>query len=314
MPVFNEEECLPLVIEDFFKYLSESLPDYRFEITFIDDCSSDNSFKVISSYVAKAPSNVKLNVVRLAKNSGSHTAITAALNICRGDFSIIMASDGQDPVYLVKELLDRWIEGKDLVLAIRERNSDQSFLSRSTSKLAWQLLSWATKLEIDRGGCDVMGLDRKVVNAFNRMDERNTTFVFRILSLGFDRTTFYYEKRARLVGQSKWNFVKRIGIFVDAVAGFSNRPIRLIVNFGLTIFVVLVLRWLYVIYNAYVLGHEPSQFSIILNTIFTVAAIQILLIGIIGDYTWRILDEARKRPSYDFSDSYGEVFNDDEPS
>lgn len=312
LPVFNEEECLPIVIEDFFNYLHNTLPNYRFEMTFVDDCSTDNSFQVISNYVSKAPANVKLNVVRLAKNSGSHTAITAALNICRGDFAIIMASDGQDPVSLVKELIERWESGSEMVLAIRQQNQDQSFFSRWTSKMAWRMMSWATKLKIDDGGCDVLGVDKKVIEAFNQMDERNTTFVFRILSLGFSRSTIYYPKRARVGGRSKWNFIKRIGIFIDAVAGFSNRPIKVIINFGLAVFVLLMLRWLYVVYNVYVLHEEPTEFSIVLNTIFTIGAIQILLIGIIGDYTWRILDEARKRPLYEISKSYGEVFKSSE--
>lgn len=308
MPVYNEQECLPIVIEDMFGYLSQSLSAYRFEITFVDDCSTDSSFEVISRYVQRTPSNVKLNVVRLAKNSGSHTAITAALNICRGDFAIIMASDGQDPISLVKDLIERWENGSEMVLAIRQQNQDQSFLSRWMSKTAWRMMSWATKLTIDDGGCDVLGLDRKVIEAFNQMDERNTTFVFRILSLGFLRSTIYYPKRARVGGRSKWNFVKRVGIFIDAVAGFSNRPIKVIINLGLAIFVLLMLRWVFVVYNVYVLDEEPTEFSIILNTIFTIAAIQILLIGIIGDYTWRILDEARKRPLYEISKSFGEVF------
>lgn len=310
LPVFNEEQALPHVLDELYTYLPEHAPAYRFEITFVDDCSTDGSFGIIAEYAKRAPGNIKVNVLRLAKNSGSHIAITAAINVCRGDFAIIMASDGQDPASLITELIREWEKDNELILAIRRQNLDQSAFSRGISKLAWRLMSWATKIDISYRGCDVLGLDRKVIDAFNHMDERNTTFIFRILSLGFSRSEVEYDKRVRAGGRSKWNMFRKIAVFIDAAAGFSNRPIKLITHIGLFIFVVLALRWLYVMFTIYVLDQEPSELSIILNTIFTTVAVQILLIGIIGDYIWRILDESRKRPLYEISKAEGGIFED----
>lgn len=309
LPVFNEEEALPKVFEEFYDYLPQYLSQYRFEITFIDDCSSDSSYQVILEHAAKAPSNVRVNVCKLAKNSGSHVAITAALNICRGDFVVIMASDGQDPVALIKELLQEWHSGNEMILALREENQGQSKMRQKISQLSWRLMNWATRIDMDYRGCDVLGLDKQVVEAFNRMNERNTTFIFRVLSLGFTRSQILYTKRGRAGGSSKWTFMKKVAVFVDAIAGFSDRPIRLISKLGIAFFFILLMRWVYVMIKYYILGEQPSDLNIILNTIFTTVAIQVLLIGVIGDYIWRILDESRKRPLYDFSKKDGDTFD-----
>jgi glycosyltransferase involved in cell wall biosynthesis len=309
LPVFNEAENLPFVIKELNEYLS-GLSTYRFEITFIDDHSSDNSFRTLVEYSKPKFDNVRFSVVRLAKNSGSHIAVTAGLNIARGDFAIIMASDGQDPASVVGDLVKEWESGNELILAARSENLDHSFVGNLFSKLAWKLMSWSTKIKMPAKGCDLLGMDKKVLQAFNAMDERNTTFIFRILSLGYRKKEIEYVKRSRISGESKWTFIKKMAVILDAATGYSSRPLRLITKSGLFIFFILVLRWLFVVFNIYVLDQRPTELTIILNTIFTSLAVQILLLGMIGDYIWRILDEARKRPLYEISDVAGEIFKD----
>jgi glycosyltransferase involved in cell wall biosynthesis len=310
LPLFNEEESLPVVLAEFFGYLSVNLPDYRFEITFVDDCSSDRSYEIITDASSGTPENIKLSVVQLAKNSGSHVAITAGINIARGDFIIIMASDGQDPVSVISELLSEWKAGSDLILASRKDNLDQSGLAKNISRLAWKLMNWSTNIKMPETGCDLLGMDRKVADAFNRMDERNTTFIFRILSLGFKQKEIQYIKRSRVGGTSKWTFLKKLAIMFDAITGFSSRPLRLITKLGLILFFVLMMRWVYVVADIYVFNHEPTDLTIILNTIFSILAILVLIIGMVGDYIWRILDETRKRPLYEIRKSDGKLFDD----
>jgi polyisoprenyl-phosphate glycosyltransferase len=309
LPVFNEEENLTPVVDELCKYLI-GLSNYKFEITFVDDRSSDDSFQILNDLSKNHFQNIRISVVRLARNSGSHIAITAGLNIARGDFAIIMASDGQDPAGVIGSLIKQWEDGNELVLASRSDNLDHNFLTNYLSKLAWKLMRWSTKIEMPEKGCDLLGMDKRVLQAFNGMDERNTTFIFRILSLGFKKKEIEYVKRARLSGKSKWTFIKKIAVIIDAATGYSSRPLRLITKSGLVIFFVLVLRWLYVVFNIYVLNQRPTELTIILNTIFTSLAVQILLLGIIGDYIWRILDETRKRPVYEISDVGGEIFED----
>ncbi len=314
LPVYNEEASLPAVLEELFQYLGTNLSGYLFEITFVDDRSTDGSFNLIKSWSEKSPANVKISVCRLARNSGSHVAITAGLNISRGSFTIIMASDGQDPAEVIGKLISEWEAGHDVVLAARSVNLDKGIVGRYLSQMAWKIMVWSTRIPIPEKGCDLLGMDRRVLDAFNRMDERNTTFIFRIFSLGYRQKQIEYVKRARFGGKSSWNLWKKIAIMLDAITGYSSRPLKLITNFGLLIFVVLVLRWFYVVFKIYVLGQPADDLTIILNTIFTSLSVVILLLGVIGDYIWRILDETRKRPVYEISDTDGRIFDDAEIS
>jgi len=244
-------------------------------------------------------------------NSGSHVAITAGINISRGDLLIIMASDGQDPAEVIGQIIREWEKGGELILASRQDNLGQGAISKALSKCAWKLMNWSTDLKMPENGCDLLGLDQKVVEAFNRMDERNTTFIFRILSLGFKQKEIEYVKRARYAGRSNWTLWKKMSIMVDAMTGFSSRPLKLITNFGLIVFAVLTARWLITIFKVYILGQTATDLSIILNSIFTSLALIILVLGVMGDYIWRILDEARKRPVYEISEVEGKIFDDE---
>jgi glycosyltransferase involved in cell wall biosynthesis len=309
LPLYNEQESLPAVLKELTDYLPKFLSEYNFEITFIDDCSKDDSYNIVKKFAnSNSCSNVKFTIFQLAKNSGSHIAITAGLNISRGDFTIVMASDGQDPIEIVSQLINEWTNGNDLVLASRLDNLDQHRFSKSTSRLAWKLMSWATKIDIPETGCDLLGMDKIVLNSFNQMNERNTTFIFRIFSLGFKRKEIQYIKRARFGGKSNWTFWKKISIMIDAITGFSNRPLKIITNFGLLVSLILFLRWVFLVANIFILKKQPSELTIILNTIFTGLAIQMVVIGFIGDYIWRILDETRKRPIYSFRKCDGKIF------
>ncbi|MFL2580180.1 MAG: glycosyltransferase family 2 protein [Parvicellaceae bacterium] len=308
LPVYNEEISVLFVLKEFTNYLPVKHSNYNFEITFIDDCSTDNSYEIISKFSKNSSQNVKFSVVQLSRNSGSHIAITAGLNISRGDFTIIMASDGQDPTSVVTKLIIEWERGSDLVLASRFDNLDQGALAKIFSKIAWKIMNWSTKINMPETGCDLLGMDKIVVNAFNNMDERNTTFIYRILSLGFKTKEIQYTKNPRFAGQSKWTTLKKIGIIIDAMTGFSNRPLKLITNLGLLVFLTLIIRWLYVVFQIYVLNIEPNELTIILNTIFTALALQVLILGVIGDYIWRILDETRKRPIYEIRKLDGDIF------
>jgi dolichol-phosphate mannosyltransferase len=313
LPVYNEEACLSEIVNELYAYLHSQWPSYRFEISFIDDCSTDGSFETLRRLSADSPSNVRLSVLRLRKNSGSHVAITAGLNLSRGDFTVIMASDGQDPASVVGDLIREWEAGFDVVLAARAANLDHSAIGQMFSALALKVMIWSTGiLTMPESGCDLLGLDRKAVQAFQRMDERNTTFIFRILSLGFPQREIQYVKRARLAGQSKWTFLKKLSIMLDAITGYSNRPLRLVTKIGLAVFALLLLRWAIVVVNVYLLHARATDLTIILNAIFTSLAVVVLLLGVIGDYIWRILDETRKRPLYEISEVEGKIFEDAE--
>lgn len=309
LPLYNEEESIPFVLDELFDYLGNKLTHYRFEISFIDDCSTDNSKKVILEKSKDIPQNIKVSIVKLTKNSGSHIAISAGLNIVRGNLVIVMASDGQDPASVIGLLISEWELGHKLILASREDNLEHNFISNTFSRIAWKLMNWSTQVNMPEKGCDLLAIDRSVVNSYNKMDERNTTFIFRILALGYPYKELKYIKRKRSAGKSKWTFWSKISIMLDAMTGFSNRPLRLITKLGLSIFFILILRWIFIVYKIYLLKEEPTELTVILNTILTSLSIIIFILGVIGDYIWRILDETRKRPIYEIEEVDGMIFD-----
>ncbi len=306
LPVFNEAGILPEVMDGLFSYLGGACPDYLFELLFIDDASHDGSFEVIDEHRKMAPPNVRVSICRLSRNSGGHIAITAGLNLSCADFTVVMASDGQDPPEVVGQLIAGWKEGYNIVLAARQINLDQTPIERWVSQMAWRFMSWCTGVAVPQKGCDLLGMDRLALRAFNRMDERNTTFIFRIFSLGFRRKQVEYVKRARLGGRSKWNVWRKVHILLDAITGYSSRPLRVLSALGLVAFVVLAFRWIYMVSNIYIFRQPVTDLEVILNSIFTSLSVVILLLGIIGDYIWRILDEVRKRPVYEVAELGGE--------
>jgi len=308
MPVYNEIECLPAVVDDLYEYLAKVQARHKWQLIFVDDCSTDGSFDYLSARATDLPGNVNLAVVRLAKNSGSHVAITAGLNLSVGRFTIVMASDGQDPVEVIGSLIEKKDQGYQLILASRSDNMDHGIIGKLFSSIAWKIMNWATDVKMPTGGCDMLGLDALVVSAFNRLDERNTTFIYRLLSLGFKQTTVSYTKRARYAGKSKWSIKKKIGIMLDAIAGYSSKPLKLITRLGLFLCLILLIRWGLVFYKVYILHNEPSSIEVLLNTFFSTLAVQLLILGAIGSYIWRILDETRKRPVYEISHVAGEIF------
>lgn len=309
LPVFNESNILPRVLSELYSYLA-SAPGYKYEITFIDDGSTDGSMDTILASTSEAPVNCRVSVCRIARNSGGHIAITAGLNMARGDFTIVMASDGQDPPEMIGNLIQQWAEGNDIVLAARSRNLDQNKFSQWLSSVGWLLMSWLTQIQAPAKGCDLLGLDRIALDAFNRMDERNTTFIFRILSLGFRRSEIVYEKRRRFGGKSSWNNKKKILIMLDAITGYSSRPLKILTGVGMVVFFMTVIRWILVVVDIYWHGNMVSDTEVILNSIFTSLSVTILLLGAIGDYIWRILEETRKRPLYEIQEAKGRVFED----
>ena len=295
MPLYNEQESVLFVLNEIKLTITNFLSDFQFEIIFVDDCSTDNSVHLLIDEMNSLLPNMILKIIRLTKNCGSHVAISAGLTVAKGDLVIIMSSDGQDPSEIIVTLVREWELGNRLILASRKQNLEQGIISRNFSRLAWQIMNWSSNLKMPDGGCDLLAMDRRVVNAYNAQSERNTTFIFKVMALGYKFKEISYIKRQRHAGNSKWTFLAKMSIMIDAITGFSNRPLRLIVKIGLVVFFLLILRWASIIYKVYFLGETPTDLTIVLNTILVAFSMIILFLGVIGDYVWRILDETRKR-------------------
>jgi glycosyltransferase involved in cell wall biosynthesis len=301
-PAYQESENLPLLYEQLAKVLEAT--DCRWEWIVVDDHSRDGTFAVISELSRK---DARVRGVRFSRNFGSHMAIICGLDHARGDCTVVLAGDLQDPPEVIPHLLAHWRGGAAIVYAVREVREEHTGFNALFSKFYYFLMRNLLGLkQMPATGADFFLLDRKAVRALVDLRESNVSILPLIGWLGFTTASVGYTKRARHQGQSGWNFAKRIKVVIDSVVSFSYLPIRVM---SVTGFVVAALGFLYaavVTFNA-LTGNPPQGWASTMVAVLVLGGIQMLMIGVLGEYLWRALDEARQRPRYIIEATVGTV-------
>jgi len=298
VPVYFNEKNLPETIPRLLK-LKESLPNYELELIFVDDGSKDKSLEILLDYKKKYSDIIK--VVKLTRNFGAPSAGQAGLSVATGDCVGRIGADLQDPPELFLDMIKHWEKGIKAVFAVRKERKDPIF-SRIISNSFYYFLRKHAIPNYPKGGFDYFLVDKDVIKEFNKIQERNTNINALIFWLGFEYVTIPYTRSARTKGTSKWTFSKKIKYFVDTFVGFSYFPIRLLSLAGIFVAVGAFGYGAYILYNGFV-GNiiVPGWTTTMIVLLFT-AGIQMTMIGVLGEYLWRTLDELRKRPSYIIDD------------
>lgn len=260
----------------------------------MDDHSRDDTFGVVAGI---AQQDERVRAIRLARNSGSHTAITCGLRQARGDCAVVLAADLQDPPETLPALLAQWQAGAQVVWAVRARREGESASAVGFARLYYLIMRRLVGMqEMPASGADFFLLDRRVLDAFRQFRESNVSILALLTWMGFRQASITYEKQARLHGRSGWSLGKKFKRVVDSVTSFSYLPIRLMSLAG---FVVAIIGFLYaavVVVNA--LAGRPAQGWASLMVVVLVGGVQMLMMGVLGEYLWRALDETRGRPRY----------------
>ena len=292
-PAYNEADNLPLLYDKLTQILNTLELDWEWII--VDDHSSDNTFYVISEIARTDP---RVRGLRFARNFGSHKAITCGLERARGDCAVVMAADLQDPPETLPALLEEWRNGAHVVWAVREHREGEKLSTVGFAKLYYFIMREIVGIkEMPNTGADFFLIDNKVVNAVNRFNESNVSLMVLITWMGFRQTSILYTKQARLYGHSGWNLNKKLKLIVDSVTSFTYLPIRLMSYLGIS---VAFLGFLYagvVIANAF-LGNPMQGWSSLMVIVLVIGGVQMLMMGILGEYVWRALDESRRRPRF----------------
>ena len=240
----------------------------------------------------------RVRAIRLAKNTGSHMASICGLSHARGHCAAIMAADLQDPPEVLPVLLKKWLAGAQVVWAVRARREGEKASTIGLSRLYHMLMRHVVGLtDMPPTGADFFLLDRQVLDAFLEFKESNVSILALISWMGFRQETITYDKQARLHGRSGWTLKKKLKLFVDSVTSFTYLPIRVMSYVG---FVVALAGFVYagmVIANA-LSGHPVEGWSSLMVVVLVVGGIQMLMMGVLGEYLWRALDESRRRPRY----------------
>jgi len=292
-PAYNEAQNLP-VLYDRLRAVLEGL-DLDWEWVIVDDHSADDTFAVIGDIAGRDP---RVRGIRLARNFGAHAAVTCGLHYARGDCAVIMAADLQDPPEMLPELLAEWRAGAQVVWAVRARREGEKLSTRASARLFYLLMRHLVGFrDMPATGADFFLLDRRVVDALRQFGERNISLIALVTWMGFRQATITYTKRARLYGRSGWSLGKKIKLAVDSITSFTYLPIRLMSCLGFVIALGGFLYAILVIVNA-LTGHPPPGWSSLMVVVLVIGGIQMLMMGVLGEYLWRAFDEARRRPRY----------------
>ncbi len=292
IPVYNEKENLSTLYSRLSKVLKEVGLDY--EIVFVDDGSSDRSSAILQQF---AVDDHKVVIIELARNFGHQVAVSAGLDHSLGQAVIVMDADLQDPPEVLPQFIAKWQEGYDVVYAIREKRKEDWF-RRSCYAVFYRLLRQVAHIEIPLDSGDFCIMDRRVVDHLVSMPERNR-FVRGIRSwIGLKQVGLTYERHARYAGLPKYTFRNLVYLALDGIISFSYMPLRVISLLGLSVSVLSILLAIFYTIKKLTVGLSPPGFATLIVAILFMAGMQLITIGVIGEYVGRIFEEVKQRPLY----------------
>ena len=302
IPAYNEEESLPHLYERLEKLIS-SMKHYEFEILFVNDGSKDNTINLIKEYREK---DNRISYVDFSRNFGKEIAMIAGLDYATGDCVIFMDADLQDPPELIPELVKYWEEGYDDVYAKRNSRKGETWLKKFTSKMYYRVLQHLTNIPIQEDTGDFRLLDKRCVNALKKMRESQRQSKSMFSWIGYKKKEVLYNRDPRIAGKTKWNYKKLVDLAIDGITSFTTSPLRISTYISIPTFIVLFVYFVYVIAKCIVTNTMIQAYQAIILLILFFSGIQILLIGIIGEYLGRIFNESKNRPLYLVNEYNGE--------
>jgi glycosyltransferase involved in cell wall biosynthesis len=292
-PAYNEADSLLPLYAGLKRVMDDAGLDWEWVV--VDDHSRDETFAVLKDL---ARSEDRLRAYRFARNSGSHSAVAFGLTQSKGDCAVVLAADLQDPPETVPLLIKKWKAGAHVVWAVREERLGESKQTLLFARLYYWLMRKVVGLQsIPEQGADFFLIDRKVIDAVSRFSESNTS-IFALLSwVGFKQESVGYVKQARTHGRSGWTLAKKVKLLLDSVTSFSFFPVRIMSIAGFCLALLGFLYALVVLVNA-LLRNPVQGYPSLMVAVLVIGGVQMLMLGVLGEYLWRTLDETRRRPRF----------------
>lgn len=295
VPVYNEEAVIPELIRRLNDATSSGI-DATFELIFVDDGSSDRSLALLSEF---ADTNSAIKVVALSRNFGHQSALLAGLNKASGDAVISLDADLQDPPELIPLLIEKWSNGSDIVYAKRRLRRGENRFKLVTASLFYRLLDRLSDTNLPRDVGDYRLISRHVLDELLALQERSLYLRGMVAWTGFRQSTVEYDRESRFAGTTKYPLKKMVGLATDALLSFSERPLRFVTRIGLSITAISFAFLIFVLVTAIFGGGEPVRgWLSVFAAVLTLGGVQIICIGIVGEYISRIYRDTKKRPLY----------------
>lgn len=294
IPAYNEQE----VLEPLFKRLSalaKNVKKYNFEFLFINDGSRDQTLEIIKQQAGK---DNRISYINLSRNFGKEIAMIAGIDHVKGDAMVIIDADLQDPPELIPEMVKHWEAGFDDVYARRKSRDGETWLKKKTSQWYYKLLQSSTTIPIQIDTGDFRLLDRRCIEALKqfRESQRNTKAMFSWI--GYKKKEIFYDRDPRIAGETKWNYRKLINLAIDGITSFTTAPLRIATVFGFIVSLITFLWILYLLIRPLFGVPTGAGYSSLMATILFLGGVQLLSLGIVGEYVGRIFNETKHRPLY----------------
>jgi polyisoprenyl-phosphate glycosyltransferase len=272
---------------------------YDFELLYVDDGSKDRTLPILREFASGDP---RVKVISFSRNFGHQLAVTAGVDNARGDAVVIIDADLQDPPELIPEMVRLWQEGWEVVYAKRKKRKGDSVLKRLTAKAFYRILNMLTDIEIPQDTGDYRLMDRKVADAFRRMPERSRFIRGMVAWLGFKQTPIEFERDARFAGETKYPLKKMLKLASNGILSFSTKPLRLVMHLGLLAVLVSLGLLIYAII-AKATGNADTGWTSLMVTVTFLGGVQLISVGVLGQYLARMFEESKCRPLYVVSET-----------
>lgn len=305
IPCYNEEQSLPLLYKE-LSSLIDSHQKYDWEILFVNDGSKDNTIGVIRQLKKLGGGTNNISYIDLSRNFGKEAAMLAGFDYAKGDCMVIMDADLQHPPQLIPEMLKYWEEGYDDVYAKRTTRGKESWLRKNLSLLYYKLLQKTTRVEILQNVGDFRLLDRKCIETLKQLreSERYTKGMF--CWIGFNKKEIEFEQGNRVAGETSWNYLGLFNLAIEGITSFTIAPLRLSTMIGIIISLIAFIYMCVIIAKTIIWGEDVHGFPTLMVVILFLGGVQLLSLGIIGEYLGRIFHETKNRPVYVVKEYKGE--------
>ena len=289
-PLYNEEQT----VRELHRRVAAALGELPFELILIDDGSRDGTRALLHEIASADP---RVRVIRLSRNFGHQAALTAGLDHARGDATVMLDADLQDPPELIPEMVERWRDGADVVYAVREERAGETRTKLATARWFYRLFARISKVDLEQNSGDFRLLDRRALDALLSMRERSRFLRGMTVWVGFNQTSVAYQRDPRFAGDTKFTLRKMMRFSLDAISSFSNLPLQMATLFGF-VFSAIAFLAIPVAIGFRIAGEFVPGVATILLVVLLLGGIQLITVGIIGEYLGRVYDEVKRRPLY----------------
>lgn len=291
VPAYNEEEVLP----EFHRRLTSVLKNVegQCEILYINDGSSDNTLKVINDF-----QDPRVAIIDLSRNFGKEIAMTAGLDHARGQAVIVIDADLQDPPELIPKFVEKWQEGYDVVYAKRTSRDGETFLKKATAKLFYRLIQGVSRVKIPANTGDYRLLSRRAVEALKQLRETHRFMKGLFAWIGYPQVAVEYRRDPRFAGSTKWNYWQLWNFALEGITSFTINPLKIATYLGLITSAGSFAYALFIIYKTLVFGEPVQGYPSLMVVILFLGGVQLMSLGVIGEYLGRMFNETKHRPLY----------------